>query len=149
MARPLQYSPSMRITALITTLLLGSSSVALAAPTTRDHRRAPRADVVHDVLAVMLADNVKVSGRTVIKVPAMKRQFKRLELRSEQGRTAVDRVIVHFGNGTSQTVERNAFLAGDDSRGLVIDLRGNTRTITKLVVVGASGRRGAIDILAI
>ncbi|HEX5625680.1 MAG TPA: hypothetical protein VFX48_06680 [Saprospiraceae bacterium] len=49
-------------------------------------------------------------------------------------RSALDmhRMVVHFGDGSSQEVElKNVFRAGQESR--VIDLEGNKRVITKVV----------------
>jgi hypothetical protein len=161
----------MSLKALITTLVIGSSSVALAAPTVgptvRDHRNAldyhttagiqfqgPPARPVRPIRPapltwVTLANNMQVAGRTSIKVAPTARQFTRLELRAQQGNTSIDKVTIVFGNGRSQVVDLNRKLSKRDST-LSIDLKGNARSIDRIVVVGKSkGRRASLDVLAI
>ncbi len=190
LARSLQFSLSMQLKALIATLVLGSSSVALADTQIRDHRgypntvtttvvapapqstpivtahadafldarlgfrRAPRPVVVAPVpqplTYVTLANNLELQGRALIKLQPTTRQFTKLELRADgNGRTMIDKVVILFGNGRSQTIELDAKL-GKKQPAIAIDLKGETRTIERVVVVGNSnGRRASIDVLAI
>ena len=167
----------MSLKALITTLVIGSSSVALAAPTVRDHRTSEvtttidhrnsidvnaRADfrfqqrpvrplppVPAPLTWVTLANDMQVSGRTSIKVAPTTRQFTKLELRAEQGNTSIDKVMIVFGNGRSQVVDLKAKLGKRDSS-ISIDLNGNARSIERIVLLGRSnGRRASLDVLAI
>lgn len=174
----------MSLKALITTLIIGSSSVALAAPsvsygpTVRDHRTpaAPNYTSDHrgaiDINAsagiqfrharpvrpaprpapltwVTLANNMQVSGRTAIKVAPTARPFTKLELRAEKGNTSIDKVMIVFANGRSQTVKLDTKLGKRDSV-VSIDLTGNARSIDRIVLVGRSnGRRASLDVLAI
>jgi hypothetical protein len=143
----------MNIKAVVTTLILGSSSLALAQPTVRDHREqtyqpayqaqfrpAPRPR------AIVLANNTRLQGRDVIRVNDL-RAFTKLELRSQAGRTQLDKVLITFGNGQSQVIDCNKVLNGSES--FSIDLAGNARNIKKIVLVGKSGRRAAIDVIAV
>lgn len=137
----------MNIKAVVTTLILGSSSLALAAPNVRDHREsaaqfrpAPRPR------AIVLANNTRLQGRDVIRVNDL-RAFTKLELRSQQGRTQLDKILITFGNGQSQVIDCNKVLNGSES--FSIDLAGNARNIKKIVLVGKSGRRAAIDVIAV
>lgn len=170
----------MSLKALITTIVLGTSSVALAAPVVRDHRTpapTPVATIDHrntiDINAsaelrfgrpgyyptpapmpptlswISLANDAKVSGRTAIRVPQGTRAFTKLELRAQQGNTQIDRVLITFGNGQTQTVELNKRLSKFQSA-ISIDLNGSSRFITKVVLVGKSnGRRASVDVLAL
>lgn len=170
----------MSLKALITTIVLGTSSVALAAPVVRDHRTpapapAPITTIDHrstiDINAsadlrfgrpgyypaprplplswVSLANDTKVNGRTAIKVSHSTRAFTKLELRAQQGNTKIDRVLITFGNGQTQTIALNKRLSKFQSA-VSIDLAGNTRFISKVVLVGKSnGRRASVDVLAI
>jgi hypothetical protein len=183
---------NVKIKALITTLILGSSSVALAETQVRDHRhhntvtttviaptpvapvatvtapapivtarldafldarlgfrRAPRPMPVQ-LTYVTLADNLALDGRALIKLQPTSRQFTKLEFRAEgNGRTMIDKVVVVFGNGRSQTIKLDAKL-GKKQPTLAIDLKGETRTIERVIVVGKSnGRNAAVDVLAI
>jgi len=163
----------MNIKALITTLVLGSSSLALAAPAypaVRDHRLpapivtepAPLpAPVVnaqfhagaiwHKPIArpVLLANDTRVNGRANINV-AQTRTYTKLTLESQRGRTDIERVLIVFGNGQRQLVDlrgkQNGKLSGNQS--LTIDLEGGARYIKSVMVVGSSGRRASIDVIA-
>src|SRR3954466_10808229 len=114
----------MNLKAIVTTLVLGSSSIALAAPNVRDHRTdaqpsfqpsyqtqyrpAPRPR------AIVLAQSTRLQGRDVIRVNDS-RAFTKLELRSQSGRTQLDKVLITFGNGQSQVIDCNKTLSGSES----------------------------------
>jgi hypothetical protein len=148
-------------------LVLGSSSIALAAPAAptsatvvvRDHaagtevtqswRGAPKPAVYRPVT---LASGLRLAtGRTAIAVASQGR-FDTLQLTASAGKTFVKQVIVQFGNGQNQVVGLGRTLDGNDS--LTIDLAGNHREIRKIVVTGnelSTGRRrpyGAFSITA-
>ena len=152
----------MKIKALITTLVLGSSSVALAAPSVRDHRPPAGAVVAQahvqpaygwnrpaprPMYPVTLASAQKLSGREVIRVAPSQRAFTKLELRANAGRTKLDKVMITFANGRTQLVDCNKLLTGGER--FSIDLKGNARNIKSIVLVGSSGRRASLDILAV
>lgn len=152
----------MKINALITTLILGTSSLALAAPTVRDHRTLPApAPVVqaragfawHKPIArpLLLANNTHVAGRSVISVAPGTRAFTRLELKGNSGRTNIDRVLITFGNGQTQIINLAGKLNGvvNAGKSVTIDLAGNARFIKTITLVGKSGRRASIDVLAV
>lgn len=160
----------MKLKVLITTLALGLSSAAVAAPgtssgpTVRDHRT--KIDTRRPIVApppvapvyrppvrpvqprpVMLANNTKINGRTAIRVNQPRRTFSKLELRSQTGRTSINKVVIQFANGRSQQVALRRTLAGKQS--LAIDIAGNARSIKNIVLVGRSGPRAAVDVVAI
>ena len=145
----------MNLKAIVTTLILGSSSLALAAPTVRDHRdqvssfqpayQAPIRPAPRP-RAIILANDTRLQGRDVIRVNDS-RAFTKLELRSQSGRTQLDKVLITFGNGQSQVVDCNRVLNGSES--FSIDLAGNARNIKRIVLVGKSGRRAALDVIAV
>jgi hypothetical protein len=176
MARALQYSSSnralvrcpagemdMSLKALIATLVLGSSSLALAAPVVRDHRALPapaqlrvqsRVDARWfrplPMTRTILADDVKLTGpRTNIALSNAK-AYTGLELSSDgRGKVSVDRVVVHFGNGTTQIVNLNATVSPKTAP-ISIDLTGNARFITRIDVLGSTrGRKAGLDIVGI
>jgi len=175
----------MKIKALVTMLVLGSSSLALAdaypayGPTVRDHRytppvaaplpappvvAAPQAPVAqfHGQLGfwrkpapqlrpVLLADDTRVSGWSMINVSQANRMFTKLEVKAASGRTDLDRVLITFGNGQRQVVSLRGKLEGkiNAQKSLTIDLDGGARNIKSIMLIGTSGRRGAIDIVAV
>ena len=181
----------MNLKALVTTLVLGSSSVALAdhdtskapysAPTVRDHRlpgyQAPvkppgyQAPVYQapayqppvqasgwtvrpgffrrafQTRPVLLANDTHLMGRSLITVPAGSRMFTKLELRSNNGRTSIDRVVIELGNGQRQVVAMKKIVNG---KGVVtIDLPGGARFIKSITLLGNSQRRATIDVIAV
>ncbi|NVB77023.1 MAG: hypothetical protein HOV81_01390 [Kofleriaceae bacterium] len=146
----------MKIKALITTLVLGTSSVALAAPAVRDHR-APAPVVVaqgnwhrpapRPMYPVTLASSQKINGRELIRVAASQRAFTKLELRSKAGRTKLDKVMITFANGGTQLIDCNKLLTGSET--FSIDLKGNSRNIKSITLVGSSGRRASLDVVAV
>ena len=157
----------MKIHALVTALVLGSSSLALAAPTTytaptvRDHRRpapvpAPAYGYGHGLhkpvqRPVLLANNTRVDGRAVIQVSASTRMFTKLELKAQQGRTNIERVLITFGNGKRQVVTLTGKQQGtiNANKSLTIDLDGGARNIKSVMLIGSSGRRASIDLVAV
>jgi len=159
----------MKIHALVTALVLGSSSLALAAPATytapavRDHRRpaplpapapAPAyGHVWHKPVQrpVLLANNTRVDGRALIQVSASTRMFTKLELKAQQGRTNIDRVLITFGNGKRQVVTLTGKQQGiiNANKSLTIDLDGGARNIKSVTLIGSSGRRASIDLVAV
>lgn len=160
----------MNIKALITTIVLGSTSIAAAAPTVRDHRthstqidarakidmgngrvftRPQIRPLPQPLTWVTLANNAQVNGRAAIRVPQSARKFTKLELRADQGRTSIDKVMIVFGNGRTQVVDLDAKLT-KNKPSVSIDLAGNTRQIERIVLVGKSnGRKASVDVLAI
>lgn len=166
----------MKRTALVTTFLLGLSSVALAAPSTApgrgewkpaptviDHRgpqkptppaldhRAPQRPMVKPMRWTSLSSTSKLgaSRRATSKAQInvrSKAAFSTIKLEAKAGATFVDKVVITFGNGRSQTVELDKNLTARSP--LVIDLDGEQRFITKIVVVGKGGVRSAFSVLA-
>jgi hypothetical protein len=96
---------------------------------------------------ITLASSLRVQGRDVISVADSLRAFTKLELRATNGHTNLDKVLITFGNGQTQTIDCNRKLNGSES--FSIDLAGNQRNIKKIVVVGKSGRRASIDVIAV
>jgi len=99
---------------------------------------------------ITLLNNASIKGRTTIDLNNTKRLFTKLELRAEgTGRIDIDRVMIQFGNGQRQIVNIDRKLS-KQSPTLAIDLKGETRAIDKIVIVGkTSGRAASLDVLAL
>ena len=95
----------------------------------------------------MLASSTRLNGRDTIKVNDYLRAFNKLELRAKSGRTDLDKVVITYGNGKTQTINCNRVLQNNQS--FTIDLRGDQRNLKKIVLVGKSGRRASIDVLGL
>ncbi|HEY5922512.1 MAG TPA: hypothetical protein VIV11_12610 [Kofleriaceae bacterium] len=178
----------MKIKALVTMLVLGASSVALAdtyGPTVRDHRspyrppiaqplpappvvQAPHAQApvakfggrfgmgfwrkpAQQLRPVLLANDTRVTGWSNISVASTNRMFTKLELKANSGRTDIDRVMITFGNGQRQVVSLRGRGDGllNGNKSLTIDLEGGARNIKSVLLIGSSGRRASIDVLAV
>lgn len=199
----------MQLKSLIATIILGSTSIAAASPSVRDHRhsttttsstttvvsanlsasanggvvvtpapvvdapvpsidkrlairgelhlgadvRRPMPPIYRPVPAptwITLANNASLHGRASIDLHNMKRQFSKLELRAEgRGRIAIDRVMIVFGNGQRQIMNLDTKLS-KQRPSLAIDLKGETRAIDRIIIVGkTSGRAASLDVLAL
>ena len=151
----------MKIKALITTLVLGSSSLALAAPgrsrSPRPARRLSRRLMLGSygqaatagtgprrgpMYPVTLASSQKVNGREVIRVAPSQRAFTKLELRSTAGRTKLDKVMITFANGGTQLVDCNKLLerAATRSRSTSTATRATSRASCSSATAAAARR---------
>ena len=150
----------MKIHALVTALVLGSSSLALAAPgytapAARDHRQpAPvYAYGWHEPVLrpVLLANDTRLDGRALINVSSAMRMFTRLELKAQNGRTNIERVLITFANGQRQYVPLTGKQQGilRANKSVTIDLDGGARNIKSVMLIGSSGRRATFDVLAV
>jgi hypothetical protein len=147
---------------LVTSLVLGLSSVALATPAgygtaTRDHRGPAIAPIVRDHRPPLaqparwstLASNAKLTrGRALIDV-STKKTFTKLQLTST-GPMFVDRIAVTFVNGRTRVIEVDKRLVGRTA--LAIDLpglAGRSRVIDKLVIYGRGNARAVLTVKAL
>jgi|SRR6185295_11027763 len=156
----------MNIKAIIASLVVGSSSVAMADPgitvsakvhaygptVVRDQRAAPPPVVepIHERFwwgrsrqPVTLASGVHFAGdgRTFITVPDQGRRFRSLQITPAGGRTFVQQVYVEFADGQEQVVRNvDRTLTGDQS--LTVDLDGNRRIVRRVVVYGNNSYTG-------
>ena len=153
----------MNIKAIIASLVLGSSSIAMASPsvTVSANVQAPYGTVVRDhrepvappaaapltfeagwrksppiYRSVTLASNMRLSGgRAAIAVGAQAGRFDTLKISAATGRTLVKQVYVQFDNGRWQVAKNlDQTLAGNQA--LTLDLDGNHRAIRQVIVLG-------------
>jgi hypothetical protein len=155
---------------LAAALVLGSSSLALAQPAAqggvtvqssadiRDHRtpdyyRPTPAPVViakppivfRPPMQRTLANDTKInwSGRDTLTF-ARPLALQSIKLQGETGRTTVSQVAIKFANGRTQLVQENKLLLKDGC--IDIDLNGNVRNVTGIVIYGKSGARASFDV---
>ena len=159
----------MNIKAVIASLVLGSSSVAMAAPAVtfsgsanasygstviRDHRVVDSQPVYTQTAErpwfwrsqaqrpVTLASGMSFAnqGRAFITVGDEAGRFGSLQISGAGGRTFIKQVYVQFDNGQEQVIrDLNRTLVGGES--VTLDLDGNRRGIRRIVVYGADGNR--------
>jgi hypothetical protein len=147
----------MKIATLVTSLVLGISSVAAAAPGAPAFHQNPVAAARFSPPIArpmpthwMLLDTAKASrfGRTVVDVNT-KARFSKLKLESVRGVASIDKVVVTYGNGRTQTIEVDKRLGGYGAQSFaIVDLNGASRQITKIVILAKSGARASYSISA-
>lgn len=159
----------MKIATLVTSLVLGMSSVAAAAP----HAPAVHANPVaarytppmvrpqpqqrpmvrplpqHTRWTLLDTSKPSRAGRQVIDVNS-RRGFTKLKLEATRGVAMIDKVLITFANGRTQVVNVDKRLSGFGySSFTLIDLNGNgSRQIDKIVILSKSGTRASYSISA-
>jgi hypothetical protein len=100
---------------------------------------------------MLLANDTRVAGRALINVSAGTRTFSKLELKAQNGRTDIQRVLITFANGQRQIVTLDGRRDGivNQNKSLTIDLNGGARHIKSVLLIGTSNRRATIDVLAV
>jgi hypothetical protein len=115
----------------------------------RDHDRRPApmpASWGHPPILQTLAASTKLSnGKDVIRFrPTM--ALSTIKLQANTGKTQVSQVAIKFANGQTQMVYPNKTLQGTQSC-IDIDLNGNVRNVTSIVVYGRSNFRASFQVL--
>ncbi len=131
----------MKIKAIVTALVLATSTAAMAAPTyapqIRDHRGPAREAELARPRPFeswsLLGYGQLVRGKASLAVTTTGKVDK-LKLEATRGMFFLDKVIVTFGNGRSQTIEVNQWVSARD--GAVVDLAGRGRKIAAVHVIG-------------
>src|SRR5262249_8971941 len=155
--------------ALITLLVLGSSSVAMAHPVSysgiegasvvvRDHRMpapAPayegsfRSPVFVPQWTTLGTESQIASGAMKFHVSPSVGKFTMLKLQTAAGKSLINRVEIKFANGATQVVALNQYLTAANPR-ITIDLDGDSaRSIRNVTVVGKNARQSSFSVLAI
>lgn len=149
----------MNLKAIIASLVLGSSSVAVAAPSVtvsatvhggygstivRDHRGYESPPIMRPgwklppvYRSVTVANDTAFAhdGRRFITVGAQAGTFGKLEISGAAGRTFIKQVYVQFDNGQEQAMRNIDRTLGNGER-LTLDLDGDRRAIRRIVVYG-------------
>ena len=133
----------MKIKALVTMLVLGTSSVAMAAPSFRPEIRDHRQQRFERWS--LLATGQLVRGREVVRVNSGDKLDKlKIELvAGARSSMFVDKLLLAYGNGRSQTIEVNKWLTARDASAIV-DINGNgrARKLTSITVIGRGNGSG-------
>lgn len=86
-------------------------------------------------------------GREFITIGKEHGRFNTIKLDNVRGSTVISQVLINFANGKSQVVKLNQRLTPGNPC-ITINLDGNNRAISRIVVYGDSGARSAYQILA-
>ena len=144
-----------KIAALVTTLILGASSAALAAPSYGPsygpaNARAPMAARFRPQVQAWTTLESKGSltrGRDLINVSSNAR-FSKLKLEaSGRGTVHIEQLVIVFGNGQRQVVKLDKRLTNRTGATL-IDVDGRSRNIDKIMVTGKGGFRATYTLSA-
>ena len=133
----------MKIKALVTALVLGSSSIAMAAPSFRPEIRDHRPQRFERWS--LLASGSLIRGRETVRVNATDKLDKlKIELVvGARSSMFVDKLVLTYGNGRSQTIEVNKWLTARDTSAIV-DINGNgrARKLKSITVIGQGNGAG-------
>ncbi|MBL9017812.1 MAG: hypothetical protein JNL83_26735 [Myxococcales bacterium] len=150
-----------KLTALVTSLVLGASATAMARPARlgderwrdrQDHRydqerfrgqRHYRPTWVALSGATRLAD-----GRDVIVVGGQHGRFTQLRFQTTQGATQIDRVFIRFSDGRWQTADLGAQIRPGNPM-VELPLDGDRKAIDRIIVLGDAGRRASYQVFGI
>jgi hypothetical protein len=139
--------------AIITTLILGSSTMAVAQPALRDHREsvAYREDArLHRTRSVTLASNMSLSARGRGAFVSLDTRFgsgfSRVRLDGDlNGRTFIDTVVLRFADGRTRAVSVRQVLSRRNPS-ITLDTYG----ATGMFVRGSQMRgRGTFDVVGL
>lgn len=152
-------------------LVIGSSASAFAAPAqggvtvtetfrapapviVRDHREPMPAPVVIKTpvrmpLQRLLADDTKINAYTGKDTLSFARPLalQQIKLQGETGKSTINQVAIKFANGKTQFVSENKLLLKNGC--IDIDLAGNVRNVTGIVIYGKSGARASFDVIGV
>ena len=143
-----------KISALVTALVLGASSAAMAAPGYGSfgpaNDRAPMGRPFRPIpqsWVTLESSGSLARGRDFVNVSTNTR-FSKLKLEAQRGSLFIDKLVITFANGQRQVVELDKTI-GARSGGTVIDLDGRSRQISRIMVVGKGGWRGSYTVAAL
>ena len=157
-----------KLTALLTTLALGSAASIASASPTRSYARIahtydspgrfarPDRRVAVDDLGprhyrptwvALSASSPLTRAEDCIDVRD-RGTFTQLRVQADGSRARVDRVVVQFADGSRQ-VEDLVRVLGGRSDFIDIPLDGNNRRIDRILVSGFTGQRGAVQVFGI
>ena len=146
-----------KIAVLVTSLILGASSVAIAAPGWGQHSYGPANDrapyaarfrPTYQTWTTLEANGSLARGRDFINVSSAAR-FSKLKLEaSGRGSVHIEKLVIMFGNGQRQVVNVDKRLSGRAGATL-IDVEGRSRNIDRIIVMGRGGFRASYTLSAL
>jgi hypothetical protein len=153
-----------KLTALITTVVLGASSVAMARPAQlldngwrerqdlrMDREREPQfsGQRTYRPTWVALSGATRIAGgRDVIPVGSQKGRFTQLRFQTTEGASLIDRVLIRFSDGRWQATDVNKQIdTGHPMVEVVLD--GDRKKIDQIIVIGAANRRASYQVFGI
>lgn len=151
-----------KLASLITTVVLGASSFAMARPAQlpdgdswrerqelrieREHANGHR---TYRPTWVALSGSTRlVRGRDVIQVGPEHGRFTQLRFQTTQGRSQIDRVLIRFSDGHWQVSDLAARLSLEHPM-LEVPLDGNQRKIDQIIVLGSGARSSSYQVFGI
>lgn len=133
---------------LVTTLILGTSSLALAQPIIRDHRRADsdyrfEARRFRRIAPVTLATNMEVTLRRPAFVSL--NGMTKLRFDADEGHAYIHSIVLRFSNGAQQTIDVRKRVT---SRSMPLTVDIDSRA-TGVYVYGSTRGRGSLDVVGL
>ena len=145
----------MKLAAILTTLALSTTAAFAQNAAVRDHRsthsfapsvaRRPVARPPPQPWVLLDTSNAN-DARNVIRVSS-RMKFSKLKLDATRGAAMIDKITVTFANGRTRTIDVNARVGMND-RPLILDLPGDERQITKIVIQSKGRARASYTVSA-
>ena len=150
-----------KLTALVTSLVLGASATAMARPARLgDDRWREREELRYDQerftgqrhyrptwVALSGATQLE-DGRDVIFVGGRQGRFTQLRFQTTQGTTLIDRVFIRFSDGRWQTADLGARLNPGNPM-VELPLDGDRKHIDRIIVIGDAEWRASYQVFGI
>jgi hypothetical protein len=150
-----------KLTALVTSLVLGASATAMARPMRLgDDRWRERQDLRYDQERftgqrhyrptwVALSGATRLEdGRDVIVVGSRQGRFTQLRFQTNQGSTLIDRVFIRFSDGRWQTADLGARITPGNPM-VELPLDGDRKQIDRIIVIGDARGRASYQVFGI
>ena len=123
---------------LITTVILGTSSLALAQPFERDHREH------HRIAAITLANNLEIGMRQPAYL-SLNGSVQRLRFDADEGHAYIHSIVLVYANGSTRTMDVRQRVTSR-SMPLTIDIDGRA---TGVYIYGSTRGRGSLDVVGL
>ena len=150
-----------KLATLITTVVLGMSSLARARPAQlpgHDWRERQELQIEREHASgqrtyrptwVALSGATRLfRGRDVIQVGAQQGRFTQLRFQTTEGLSEIDRVLIRFADGHWQVADLAARLSPEQPM-IEVRLEGNQRKIDQIIVLGAGTSRSSYQVFGI
>ncbi|HEY0255308.1 MAG TPA: hypothetical protein VGC41_27455 [Kofleriaceae bacterium] len=97
----------------------------------------------------LLANDTKINSWTGKDTLSFARPMalQQIKLQGETGKSTISQVAIKFANGRTQLVAKNETLTKNGC--IEIDLDGNVRNVTGIVIYGKSGARASFDVIGV
>jgi hypothetical protein len=95
---------------------------------------------------VTIAEGTGEGGRHEFWLPKDNRRYGKLRIEAVRGAPGIEKIAINFGNGATQVIQINSRL--EPGGGEILDLDGDERKVTRVIVYPTARSRGAYTVFA-